>query len=165
MQGMNLQSGAKLARAFYEMGLESASLPAPSEQHLEDGYLERVIAGTANIAFACELAMKNVIFSRGATEQELRTHGLEKLFGMLQDGDQQLIEHLTITYCNGRCGDAYGHEQFAEDLRISAFAFPDLRYWHEVPDPGKRGKRARVAFMRGFGSAVMVWMELLSAAR
>ena len=158
MQGMNTQSGMHLAHAFFEMGANALHEQPSDRRHINEGYVEKTIAGTASIAFACEVAIKNVICKRGACENELRGHNLEQLYKKLTDNDRHCIESITIRLCNGPNGNAYGHEQFIDDLQTSARVFEELRYWYEIPNPGK-GKQARVAFMHGFGRAVILWMD------
>lgn len=159
LDGMNIESGMRLARTFYEAGMSLAQTSV-SPEGVGDSVVEKVVAGTANLAFSCELAMKLMLFRTDRWHRAEKTHDLQQLFGLLDEPVRRSIEDLTIAFYTSRSKQEYGHDRFIADLEASRDAFVNLRYWHELPKSGK-GKFARPLFMCCLGQAMMLWLDIL----
>lgn len=159
IDGMSIEAGECLARAFFNAGYQLATTRLDKSDVIEEDDLAPTLVGVTNIAFACELAFKVRSFPRKSWHKIANKHNLQSMFQHLSEKEQEYIECLTIAMYIDNADAKYDHKAFAEDLGASANAFVDIRYWHELPGKGK-GKSARVKFMACFGAAVMQWLDI-----
>ena len=158
-QGINRESAVALAEAFYEIGTDALRARPDTECDLNNGFIECVIAGTANVAFSCEVSMKAMLFGGGNWDKAEGEHDLRKLFDLMDDGDRAFVQNATLQKLAGSKSEICDTELFERALAESSDAYIQLRYWYELPNPGK-GKSAKVAFLDALGSSLIALLRM-----
>ena len=157
-QGINKESAVALAKAFYGIGSSALRAKPSAERDVNNGYVEHVIAGAACVAFSCEVSMKAMLFGGSSWDEAEGRHDLRMLFDMMDDEDRAFVRNATLLKLAGGASDISDAESFERALSESSDAFIQLRYWYELPGPGK-GKSAKVAFLDALGSSFITLLE------